>query len=48
MKEECASLDDAVRSLIKLLNDNANQPHFVVVAVYSAALYSGELSLIKD
>lgn len=48
MKEECASLDDAVRPLIKWLNDNANQLPFVVVTVDSAALYSGERSLIKE
>lgn len=48
MKEECSSLDDAVRPLIKWLNDNANQYPVVVVAVDSAELYSGERSLIKD
>ena len=48
MKEEGASFDDAVKPLIKWLNDNANPHSVVVVDTDSAVLYTGERSLVTD
>lgn len=46
--EESPSFEEAVKPLIKWLNDNANPHAVIVVEVNSAVLYSGELSVVTD
>ncbi len=46
--EENKSFDDAVKPLIKWLNDNANPHAIIVVDVGSAVMYSGERSVVTD
>ncbi|HBC9520264.1 TPA: hypothetical protein KFM62_004019 [Escherichia coli] len=46
--EESQSFEEAVKPLIKWLNDNAN-PHAVIVVEFGGAvLYSGEQSVVTD
>lgn len=45
---ESQSFEEAVKPLIKWLNDNANPHAIIVVEVDSAVLYSGERSVVTD
>ncbi|KLV66272.1 hypothetical protein [Citrobacter sp. MGH106] len=46
--EESQSFEEAVKPLIKWLNDNANPQAVIVVEVVGAVLYSGEQSVVTD
>lgn len=46
--EESQSFEEAVKPLIKWMNDNANPHAIIVVEVDSAVLYSGERAVVTD
>ncbi|EPJ5099856.1 MAG: hypothetical protein E6997_17485 [Citrobacter sp.] len=46
--EESQGFEEAVKPLIKWLNDNANPHAVIVVEVDGAVLYSGERSVVTD
>lgn len=46
--EESQGFEEAVKPLIKWLNDSANPHAVIVVEVDGAVLYSGERSVVTD